>query len=74
MQTTKLAIFEQKEIRKVIHENEWHFSVVDIIEVLTWSPTPRQYWGKIKKENLQILNCPQFGYSWKWKHQTEKWD
>jgi hypothetical protein len=35
MITTKLAIFEQKEIRKIIYENDWHFSVIDIIEVLT---------------------------------------
>ncbi|MDD5769760.1 MAG: Bro-N domain-containing protein [Candidatus Gracilibacteria bacterium] len=55
MQTTKLAIFEQKEIRKIIHENEWYFSVVDIIEVLTGSPTPRQYWGKIKEREFTNL-------------------
>jgi len=59
MQTTKLAIFEQKEIRKIIHENELYFSVVDIIEVLTWSPTPRQYWEKIKdREFIKLQLSP----------------
>lgn len=59
MHITKLAIFEQKEIRKIIHENERYFSVIDIIEVLTWSPTPRQYWGKIKtREFINIELSP----------------
>lgn len=44
----KLAVFQDKNIRRIWHENEWFYSVVDIIEVLTDSPTPRQYWGKVK--------------------------
>ncbi len=59
METTKLAIFEQKEIRKIIHENQRYFSIVDIIEVLTWSPTPRQYWGKVKdREFIKLELSP----------------
>ena len=41
-----LVVFQDKKIRRIWHENQWYFSVVDIIEVLTDSPTPRQYWKK----------------------------
>jgi len=43
-----LAIFEGKGIRKVIYNNEWWFSVVDVVEVLTDSIDPRDYWYKMK--------------------------
>ena len=46
---TKIALFKGKEIRKTIYENEWWFSVVDIIEVLTDSTKPRDYWYRLKK-------------------------
>ena len=45
---TKIAIFRQKEIRKTIYKNEWWFSVVDIVEVLTNSNKPRVYWNAMK--------------------------
>lgn len=45
---TKIAIFKGKKIRKIIHNNEWWFSVVDIIEVLTDSTNPRDYWYRMK--------------------------
>jgi len=43
-----LVVFQDKKIRRLWHNNEWFFSVVDVVEALTDSPTPRQYWGKIK--------------------------
>jgi len=43
-----LVVFQGKNIRRVWHEDEWYFSVVDIVGALTESPTPRQYWGKLK--------------------------
>lgn len=43
-----IAIFRGKKIRKAIHNNEWWFSVVDVIEVLTDSVNPRDYWYKMK--------------------------
>ena len=51
----KLAVFQGKQIRKIIHDGEWWFSVIDVVEVLTESPTPRQYWGKIKKREFTDL-------------------
>ena len=45
---TKIAIFRNKEIRKTIYKNEWWFSVVDVIEALTNSTNPNDYWFKMK--------------------------
>jgi len=39
-----------KEIRRVWHNEEWWFAVVDIIEVLTDSKRPRKYWSDLKKK------------------------
>lgn len=46
--TSKIAIFKGKEIRKTIHNDEWWFSVVDVVAVLTDSSNPRDYWYKMK--------------------------
>jgi hypothetical protein len=45
---TKIAVFKGKEIRKIIHNNEWWFSVIDVVAVLTDSANPRDYWFKMK--------------------------
>lgn len=42
-ETTKIAIFKGKEIRKTIHKDEWWFVIIDVIEALTDSSNPRQY-------------------------------
>jgi DNA-damage-inducible protein D len=49
-QNNELTLFEDKPIRRIEHEGEMWFSVVDIIQILTDSPNPRQYWTKVKKE------------------------
>ena len=46
--TTRIAIFKGKQIRKTIHNNEWWFSVVDVIEALTDSDKPSVYWTAMK--------------------------
>lgn len=48
LEQTKIAIFKGQKIRKTIYKNEWWFSVVDIIQVLTDSVNSRDYWFKMK--------------------------
>ena len=50
-----LIVFEGTKIRRTWHEEQWYFSVVDIIRTLTESGSPRQYWGVLKKRDIQLL-------------------
>jgi len=61
--TTKIAIFRKKGIRKVIHDNEWYFSVSDVIEALTDTIDVRDYIKKMRKRDVELntywgTNCP----------------
>ncbi len=62
----KIKVFENKEIRTLWNadEEEWYFSVVDIVGVLTDSPNPRKYWSvlktRLKAEGSEVTtNCSQ---------------
>ncbi len=48
-QKTKIALFEQKRIRKTWHQKEWWFSVVDVCFALTESSDAGAYWRKLKQ-------------------------
>ena len=48
METTKIALFKGKKIRKTLFQNEWWFSVTDVIFALTDSTDPRDYWYRMK--------------------------
>jgi prophage antirepressor-like protein len=52
-ETSKLAVFEGKQIRKAFHEGEWWFSIIDVVEVLVGGDRPRKYWNDLKKKLLQ---------------------
>ncbi|MBI2410339.1 MAG: Bro-N domain-containing protein [Candidatus Kerfeldbacteria bacterium] len=47
-ETTQIVLFKGKQIRKTIHNNEWWFSVVDVVEALTDSVNANDYWYKMK--------------------------
>ena len=48
----EIAIFENKKIRKIWHEEDWWFSVVDVVGALTDSDKPRDYWYRLKEREL----------------------
>ncbi|KAF5421318.1 MAG: BRO family, N-terminal domain [Candidatus Methanocomedens sp.] len=50
--STKLAVFNGKRIRKSLHEGEWWFSIIDVVEVLAGGDRPRKYWNDLKKKLL----------------------
>lgn len=47
-----IALFNQKTVRRQWGENDeaWHFSIIDVIEVLTDSTIPRRYWTDLKNK------------------------
>lgn len=61
----KIAVFRSKKIRREIYKNEWWFSVVDVVGVLTDSLDPKDYWYKMKirvkdEEGAELsTNCRQ---------------
>lgn len=52
---TNIKLFQDKKIRSAWNDEEeqWYFSVVDVVEALTDSPNPRQYWRKMKDRDLR---------------------
>ena len=65
---SNIKLFESKQIRSVWNEEDqkWYFSVVDVVEVLTDSTNPRDYWFKMKirvktEDGLELSTiCRQF--------------
>ncbi len=51
--TDKLSLFDGKQIRKIWHQNEWYFSIVDVIRALTDSGNPRNYWNMLKTREAE---------------------
>jgi DNA-damage-inducible protein D len=43
-----LVVFQDQKIRRIWHNDEWYFSVVDMVAVLTESQIPRRYWSDLK--------------------------
>ena len=61
-----IKIFEEKKVRTLWDDEteEWYFSIIDVIAVLTESDNPRKYWSvlktRLKKEgNETATNCSQ---------------
>ncbi|MFH1275814.1 MAG: Bro-N domain-containing protein [Candidatus Woesearchaeota archaeon] len=53
-----LVVFQGNNLRREWHNDEWYYSVVDVIQLLTESPNPRRYWSdlkiKLKDEGVEL--------------------
>jgi DNA-damage-inducible protein D len=54
MEDKNLMPLEENKIRKIWLEEQWFFSVIDIIDVLTDSAAPSKYWSALKKREPQL--------------------
>ena len=51
--TNSLIVFQGKKIRRIWHNDEWHFSVVDVVAVLTDSADAKDYWYRLKQREKE---------------------
>lgn len=49
IETTKIVLFKGNKVRKILYNNEWWFSVIDVCEALTDSIDAGAYWRKLKQ-------------------------
>ena len=54
MHENRLALFEEKEIRREWHNEDWYFSVEDIVQILTDSVDVKQYIKKLKARDNEL--------------------
>ena len=65
-QKESIRLFEERKVRAIWddEQEEWYFSIVDVIFILTDSPNPRKYWSvlktRLKREGSELTtNCSQ---------------
>lgn len=65
-QKEPIRLFEERKVRAIWddEQEEWYFSIVDVISILTDSPNPRKYWSvlktRLKREGSELTtNCSQ---------------
>lgn len=46
----KLVIFQNDKIRRVLHNDEWYYSIVDIVGAISESKNRRRYWSDLKRK------------------------
>ena len=49
----RIVIFQEQAIRRVWHENEWWFSVIDVVGILSETAIPKRYWSDLKRKLAQ---------------------
>ena len=65
-QKESIRLFEERKVRAIWddEQEEWYFSIVDVISILTDSANPRKYWSvlktRLKREGSELTtNCSQ---------------
>ncbi len=46
----KIVVFQDKNVRRIWHHEEWYFSVIDVVNALDASTIPKRYWSDLKSK------------------------
>lgn len=47
-ENSDLSLFDRQQLRRVWHKNEWYYSIVDVVAILSDSKQPSSYWSTVK--------------------------
>jgi hypothetical protein len=53
----RIALFQRKEVRRVIHNNEWWFVIIDVVAALTDSVNPKGYFTDMRRREPQLAEA-----------------
>ena len=53
-QHNKIVVFESKQVRRAWHNEEWWYSIADVVVILTDSTDPRQYIKKMRSRDTEL--------------------
>ncbi len=49
-QDSKIILFQEKQVRRVWHNEQWFFSIIDVVGVLSENDRASKYWNDIKRK------------------------
>mgnify|MGYP006988932806 CR=1 FL=1 len=79
--TSNIILFNDEKIRRVWHNDERYFSVVDVVSILTQSQQPSRYWTDLKNRMSKyegfselFAKCEKLKFTWlDWKNRPWDW-
>jgi hypothetical protein len=54
---SEMALFEERSVRRVFHNEEWWFVLTDIVSALTDSPAPSDYLKKLRRRDPSLADA-----------------
>jgi hypothetical protein len=55
----RMVVFQEQSIRRLWHGDEWWFSVIDVVGVLSETANANRYWSDLKRKLAQEAGSPQ---------------
>ena len=52
-----MALFEERQVRRVFHDEEWWFVLTDVVSALTDSPAPSDYLKKLRRRDPSLAEA-----------------